>query len=310
MPRTTFEGYYTPAQTLEKLGINRKQLENYVNQGKLHRVTPPGRTHGVFAKDEVDDLAHELKAFIAISAAQKEPIRFVKGTPDDMEECAVLVKNIFGVRPNIERRRTWVEKNPDCCYIVKVSDKIVGLVFMLPLTNEKIQEIWNLEHSPPLYADDIQTFEPGKPAHLYILSMGVQPSSTLNRRLWGSRLIAGLMRTIIELGIRGIVIEDILARSEYPDGIELMKHIGFTEVPSATQQRNFIIRVAESGIPQVLEYKVALARSQGKQPPPMPKAPKKYPARTICPECGDLDNPTFTFERIGKSHHYHCSNCG
>ena len=89
------------------------------------------------------------------------------------------------------------------------------------------------------------------------------------------------------------------------------QHMGMTELPSTTQQRNFVIRVAESGIPLLMQYKTELARYQGTEPPPRPAKKLKYPAHTLCPECGDLDNPAVqTFERIGKSHHYRCSNCG
>jgi hypothetical protein len=308
MPRATFEGHYTPAQVMEKLGINRKTLDNYVERGKLHRVTPPGRVHGYFEKAEVDDLAREIEAWLAVSAAP--PSHFMKGTPADMQECAQLVKNVFGVAPNPERRAGWIEKNPDVCYVVRVNEKIVGVAFLLPLTRGKIEEIWNAEHSPPIYGDDIQCFKSGQPIHLYALSMCVHPGSLTNKRQWGARLIKGLMETIVDFGRRGIEIEDIWARSEYPDGIMLMQHMGMTEVPSTNQQRNFVIQVKESGIPLLMAYKTELAHYQGKEPPPRPAKRQKYPAHALCPECGDLDNPAIqTFERIGKSHHYRCSNC-
>ena len=50
------------------------------------------------------------------------------------------------------------------------------------------------------------------------------------------------------------------ARSDTPDGIRIMKK-GFTEVPSTTYARNFIIKVRESGMPFVQEYKQALLES-------------------------------------------------
>lgn len=309
MPRATYEGHYTPAQVMQLLGINRKTLDNYVERGKLHRVTPPARVHSYFEKAEVDDLAREIESWLAASAAP--PAHFMKGTMADMLECAQLVKTVFGVSPNSERRSGWIEKNPDVCYVVRVGEKIVGVAFLLPLTRERIQHIWSEEHTSPIMADDIQCFKSGQPIHLYALSMCVHPGSLTNKRQWGARLIKGLMETIVDFGRRGIEIEDIWARSEYPDGIAIMQHMGMTELPSTTQQRNFVIRVAESGIPLLMAYKTELARAQGKELPPRPPQRQKFPARTLCPECGDLDNPAVqTFERIGKSHHYRCSNCG
>ena len=303
------EKFYTPAQAMQRLGVNRKRLENYVIAGRLTRQTPPGQTHRVFLREEVDDLARELEAWLAASAAPVS--HFMKGTPADMQECAQLVKTVFGVAPNPERRAGWIEKNPDVCYVVRVAEKIVGVAFLLPLRLERIQHIWSEEHTSPILADDIQCFQSGQPIHLYALSMCVHPGSLTNKRQWGARLIKGLMETIVDFGRRGIEIEDIWARSEYPDGIMLMQHMGMTEVPSTTQQRNFVIRVKESGIPLLMQYKTELARAQGKEPPPRPAKRLKYPSHTLCPECGDLDNPAVqTFERIGKSHHYRCSNCG
>jgi predicted RNA-binding Zn-ribbon protein involved in translation (DUF1610 family) len=308
LPKSS-DKFYTPAQAMERLGVNRKRLENYVIAGRLTKQIPPGQTRGVFLREEVDDLAREIEAWLAASAAP--PAHFMKGTPADMQECAQLVKSIFGVAPNPERRAGWIQSNPDVCYVVRVAEKIVGVAFLLPLKLERIEHIWSEEHTSPILPDDVQCFKSGQPIHLYALSMCVHPGSLTNKRQWGARLIKGIMETIVDFGWRGIVIEDIWARSEYPDGIALMQHMGMTEVPSTTQQRNFVIRVKESGIPLLMAYKTELARSQGKELPPRPPQRQKYPASTLCPECGDLDNPAIrTFERVGKSHHYKCTNCG
>ncbi|HVB22533.1 MAG TPA: hypothetical protein VNG51_11345 [Ktedonobacteraceae bacterium] len=309
--KKSYADYYTAAQAMKALGVTEGMFYNFIRNGDLEGTKPPGRKQSLYNKLKVDMLARDLQAFMAMSATQKQPIRFMKGTVDDMEDCAQLVKSIFGVAPNAERRRSWLEKNPDVCWIVKVADRIVGLVFALPLTQEKINAIFTTERIPPILADDIQTYEPGKPTHLYIVSMGVLPSSQTNRRLWGARLIAGLMKSIIDLGRLGIVIEDISARSIYPDGIELMRHIGFTEISSITDQRNFIINIADSGLPTVLEYKAALAKYQGKEPPAVPPStPPKYPKATLCPNCGDIDIEEYTFIRQGHSHQYICTKCG
>ena len=97
--------------------------------------------------------------------------------------------------------------------------------------------------------------------HLYLRTVGIEPAvSRLEKRVWGSRIVANLIKIIIELGKRGIDIRTITARSETPDGIRLLKHMGFTEIPSITNHRNFVIDVATSGIPAIKEYKLALAR--------------------------------------------------
>ena len=66
-----------------------------------------------------------------------------------------------------------------------------------------------------------------------------------------------MINTIIDLGSTGVIIDTLAARSDTPDGIRIMKK-GFTEVPSTTYARNFIIKVRESGMPFAQEYRFSL----------------------------------------------------
>ena len=140
---------------------------------------------------------------------------------------------------------------------------MVGCVFVLPLLREKIESI--LADPLPgstrsLIADDIQPYVKGEPAYLYVVSMGVKPSVTaIAKRARGQILIRGLMRFFVDLGHRGIPIKLLSARTDSTDGIRLLRHIGFTEIESNTQSRNFIIEVDRSGLRPMMEYKRALA---------------------------------------------------
>jgi len=69
-----------------------------------------------------------------------------------------------------------------------------------------------------------------------------------------------MINAIIDLGRRGVIIDMLAARRDTPDGIRIMKK-GFTEIPTSTYARNFVIRVKESGMPFVQEYKQALLES-------------------------------------------------
>ncbi len=67
---------------------------------------------------------------------------------------------------------------------------------------------------------------------------------------YGERLILGAKSVLLDLAKRGIIIRRIIAHSFTPDGIRLMKHIGFTETPpKAPGLRAFMIDVESSGIP-------------------------------------------------------------
>lgn len=145
---------------------------------------------------------------------------------------------------------------------LKSEDQVVGYVLMLPLKLEKIEKILSgEEYSQETNASEIEDFIPGKPLHIYLMGMGVIPGvSHYEKRSYGARLVAGIMKTLIDLGKSGIVIDTVAARSDTPDGIRLLKH-GFTEIPTNTYARNFIIKVKESGIPIIQEYKQALKES-------------------------------------------------
>jgi hypothetical protein len=65
------------------------------------------------------------------------------------------------------------------------------------------------------------------------------------------------------LGRRGIVIRSIKAHSNTPDGVRMMRHLGFTETEAAIpNMRDFVIDVAPSGIPFIMRYKEAFAEWQ------------------------------------------------
>ena len=49
--------YYTAAQVKERLGITQGTLYNYVRNGTLKPVVPPGKRQGVYPRKEVDQLA-------------------------------------------------------------------------------------------------------------------------------------------------------------------------------------------------------------------------------------------------------------
>lgn len=60
----------------------------------------------------------------------------------------------------------------------------------------------------------------------------------------------GAKNALLELGKRGIVIRRIIAHSFTPEGIRLMKHIGFMETPpKAPGLRDFMIDIESSSIP-------------------------------------------------------------
>src|SRR5260221_2404367 len=166
--KLTSKEFYTAAQTKELLGITDGMLYNYVDNGALERIFPPGKKQGVYRRSQVDPLAREFK--VVIVTKKKISSSFARATKDDIPACASISDAIFNASFAVEKQRAWMNKNADICYVVKDEDrKVVGYVLMLPLQPEKIEKILREEESSlDLETKDIGVFEPGKPLHLYM----------------------------------------------------------------------------------------------------------------------------------------------
>ncbi len=255
------EGYYTATTTRKKLGnITDGMLRSYIQRGLIERTVPPGRKQGFYKREDVDKLARTIDDLG--DKLENTGTQFQLATKEDIPECVDLLISIFGGGNTTPRRQSWLGKNPEVCYLVRSKGKVVGCAFVLPLTVEKIHEIFKDQGSASITgitSDDIQELHPDRPAHLYLVSVGVKIGSELAKRTRGQTLIRGLIKVLFSLGKRGISIDNIAGRSETKDGINLMKHMGFTEVESITFNRNFIIEVKQSGIPEIVRYKKLLS---------------------------------------------------
>ncbi len=268
MPQMKFNKlYYTASQVQKKLGITHGELYNYVRNGRLHSIIPPGKKLGVYTRAEVDQLAQELNIFFAIR--DKAETDFFRATKNDMPRIAEISRAIFA--PDIaagedtvyiETRSKWLEKNPDTMYILKSENTVVGYASLAPLSEEKIRQIINEEISTDdITPEDIEDFRHKKPIHLYIMAIGIDPKYNKHEKhIYGARLISHLITFLTSLGHEGIKIETITARSHKPDGIRSLRRMGFSEVMSPIPgKRLFIIKIEETGNPLFTRYKEALA---------------------------------------------------
>ena len=254
--------FYTAAQVKEKLGITQGMLYNYVRNGTLKPVVPPGKRQGVYPRKEVDQLARALQIFI--DTQRKQPTIFTKVTTrEEVFESTKLSDDIFGGHIDVDRQMAWLKKNPDIMYVVKSEGKVVGYVIILPLKPEKIEKLLREEErTVDLEPDEIEVFKPGVPLHLYGGAIGVTIGLSLaEKRTYGARLVSGLVDVLIDMGRKGIVIETFTARSTKPDGISLLRNLGFTQIPSPTEKKDFILDVRKSGAREVMHYKQALIES-------------------------------------------------
>ena len=264
MKQQKFPGFYTAAEVREILNITEGTLYNYARSGLLTRRVPPGRKYALYDGESVDKLATQQKEFASSRSPRKyHRIRFLTGTPEDMPQTAALIQKLFDSYPNVERWKLWIQRNPRIFYLLKSGEQIAGCAFMMPHSQEKINDILAHEATPTILPEEVDVFEPWKPMHLYIRTVGIDPDVAKGeRRTLGALMVGNLIKVVLQLGSEGVDIRTIVSRSETMDGIRLLRHMGFTEIPSVTSSRNFIIDVERSGIPIIQDYKKLLQRWQ------------------------------------------------
>ena len=249
------EAYYSAQKAQEELGMTYSGLKNQVIAGNIKSEIPKGRRQAYYRGRDVKQVAREFRVYTIQRKNSKT--EFVRITSlEEMQQCMEISKALFGSeRGDINKHMRILEKNPETYYAIKDEEQIIGYTAIWPVKPEKLNELLSQTIPIKILPNEIETFEDKKDVDLYINVIGVKPGLTKEeKRVYGSRLVAGLIEVIINLGERGIHIGRIGARSNMPDGIRLMKGIGFTEVEPATpERRTFIINIKESGIPFVLQ---------------------------------------------------------
>lgn len=257
--------YLSAAEVKKILGITDGMLYNFVDNGALQRIIPPGRKQGVYRRSQVEQLARDLQVFI--STREEDKITFSKATKEDLPACIEIGTSSY---PNIQQQITpleprlkWFDKNPDMYYIIRRGEEVVGYTTIMPLKLERIQGILEgKEDLKDITPDDIEKFEPGKPLSVYVATMRTKPNITKSeKRAYGVRLIGGLLTTLIKFIDEGIDLDTLYARSETVDGIRALKHMRFKEIPSSTHYKNYDLKVNSPEAQQLLKrYKEAITK--------------------------------------------------
>lgn len=265
------KGYITAKEAKRRLGIrgvpiSDGMLRSYVQKGEIERKVPDNRVQGYYKAEDVDKVVQALRAFYGEPSAE---IQFRRTTEqEDVAECIQIDKEVYGSPGTpIETRLSWLQKNPELLYVLK-SDHVAGYASVLPLKREKIDAILREKiYLKELTADDIETFEPGKPLDIYIYSVAIRPEyEKEEKRVLASQLISGLMHVLLEWGQRGVILRTFLARSRFADGMRLLSDMGFSEYPLTkipdARFSYFILEVDKSDAPFVKRYKRAILKAQ------------------------------------------------
>jgi len=247
-------GYTTASDAADRLRISVPLLSRYVNEGKLHRYGPAERKHKFYELSEIEALAAAERVFPYEAGNWRDnpTTRFELATDEDMPAIVEISRRIFGdpVIP-VETRLTWLQKNPETFHILRnQAGETVGYASLLPLSKSVIDRFVRDEiEAEQITGDDVHSFVPGKPIHLYIMAIGVDPRfSTAEKHEYGAALMRGIYGFFFDLAARGIAIETITARSHKPDGLRLLRKMGFAQLRSPVPGKSlFFVQVREAG---------------------------------------------------------------
>ena len=156
-----------------------------------------------------------------------------------------------------------MRKNPETFFVLRDGgEKVVSYACLLPLKKEVMDRFVRDEiDMDDISPDDVALFEPGRPLHLYVIALCVDPvyRATIKHE-YGARLVRGLFTFVLELARRGIEIETITARTYKADGIRLLRKMGIPQLRSPVIGKHlFSVHVADSGFPILVRYSDLLA---------------------------------------------------
>jgi hypothetical protein len=261
------DNYYTGREVQKLLGITEPKLRTLVANKQLTKYYPPGRQTAVYLKSEVNEFAEKWTAFLMAKEAPKTTFHIAM--LDDMEEEYKLAKRALGQTMSIETRKSWLEKNPLCDYIVKYGNKIVAYLTLLPVKHETIMSFLNGEiRGWQITPDDIELFEPGKDLECIIIGIASDPDTNEDTRThYMLTLIRGIMREMQKLGQKGVTITKLYATSETPTGIAMALHLGMQEItPRLGKRLRFILDIEQSDSPLIQIYKKNSSREERTKP--------------------------------------------
>jgi Helix-turn-helix domain len=223
-----------------------------------------GKQDKLSDKEELHDTPQLDEQAFFTGRQERRTSTFKQAKEEDLPEIMTISQRIFGTGPGVpplESRLAWLRKNPDTFYVLKSEGRIIGYTSMLPLTKETVGKLITEEiRGKDITSDDVLECTPGQHIHMYIMAIGVDPRFTTNdKHIYGRKLISGFRKLLVKMGKKDVSVDSITARSYKPDGIRLLRKIGFPELISPIPDtRLFVINTQESGSRLILEYKEAL----------------------------------------------------
>lgn len=257
-------------------GLSETTLSRRVGAGDITPIMPPGRQRGaMYPEDQVISAIKKSSKSLKIDAERAvqsviakrvtlKPATYGKATVEDIPAVGELLRTFFNVI-HVDKRKAWIERNPQICSIVKSEGKIVACGFIMPIVEEKILKILNSRIKPPTRSQDIApSYERGEQHYcVYLRSVVALQNKSVPRiqsRYWGAILIAGMIREVLNLGAMGVHIDRIYAQTDSRHIERLLTSLGFTQMVSPIpENKNFVLDMLASNAKYADLYRKALS---------------------------------------------------
>ncbi|GHO83245.1 hypothetical protein [Dictyobacter formicarum] len=256
------ELYYSAADARKVLGIDEDTFQYWGKTERVKRVYLPGRRHPVYSKQAINKLAGQIEA--TMLAERAIGLEYRKATVNDMDAEVELACLVFGSRAGLPEavalRRAFREKNPDSTYHLYDGDHLVAYINIFPLEHQAIEQFKEGTRGWLLGAENVETFDPGKPLECIIIDLATTPTVPPARRgTYAQILLENFSRTLTSWGESGIEIAKVYAASNTPSGIRIIRHAGFSTFKEVSTGRfTFELDIESSENRMLLEYKEAL----------------------------------------------------
>ena len=216
-------GFYTAAEAVRRLGLNRTTFYTAVKAGQITRYTPPLHKEGYYLKKEIDRLADE---FALLMLSDEPGIATRAAQPGDAEGIASVLIAMGWQTATPQQRRAWYKVNPYIDYVVTVDGAVMGYVTCVPYDTEAMAAMMSgRKRAWDITPSDINPYIAGVGYDAYV-GVATRQDVPHHRRL-SVRLLSGFMEFLLELAAQDVTIARMYAVSAEPDGQRLCEKLGF-----------------------------------------------------------------------------------
>lgn len=272
------EGFYKAKEARQVLGVTEDKFQYMVRTDQVKKVIFPGRTYGMYPRQEIDDLANALNGFVNQYNDDRKKEIFRAARPEDAKDMYELGESIMtrsgghGIPP--EKLIPFLAiPNSEIGHVLIRDKKLAGYFTIVPLTDEQAQQkMLNEVGITQMKIEDLPRFEPEQPVNCFIWEVMSDPEG----KHTSAYLIGKLLTFFHTLGKRGVEIKSIYAVASSPEGINICRRTGMQlmNIPSVkpnympfelkvNEHKNWLTR---NYLQAVRSYKLKQARLKGVKP--------------------------------------------